>query len=79
MDLPESDVQSFILKLWFESSAEEGPPRVLWHGQITHVGSGERRYFKELDEVAAFIEPYLRAAGVEPKRAHTRLRRWFRL
>jgi hypothetical protein len=79
MDLPESDVQSFIVKLWFEPSETKDAPRVRWHGQITHVPSGERRYLKELGEIIAFIEPYLRAAGVEPTRAHPRLRRWLRL
>jgi hypothetical protein len=77
MDLPESDVHSFIVKLRFESHDDE-PKRVVWHGHITHVPGGERRYLKELEEIVAFIEPYMRAAGVEPKR-RTRLSRWLNL
>lgn len=76
MDLPESDVHSFIVKLWFERSADEAA-RAAWHGHITHVPGGERRYIKELDDIAAFIEPYLRAAGARPS-PRGRLRRWLR-
>jgi hypothetical protein len=77
MGLPESDVHSFIVKLWFEQSAED-PKHTDWHGHITHVPGGERRYLQELDDIGAFIEPYLRAAGVAPK-PRARFKRWLRL
>ena len=77
MDLTESEVHSFIVKLWFEQSAEE-PSRARWHGHVTHVPGGERRYLKELDDIVAFIEPYVRAADARGG-GRTRLRRWLRL
>ncbi len=74
MDLSESQVHSFIVKLWLESVAEEAG-RAVWQGHITHVPGGERRYFRELGEIRGFIEPYLAAEGVE---RDGRVRRWLR-
>jgi ribosomal protein S19E (S16A) len=64
MDLTESDVQSFIVKLWFEGTAEVDRRR-LSHGYVTHVSSGERRYVQGLDDVTEFIVEHLEKAGVE--------------
>jgi hypothetical protein len=72
MDLTESQVHSFIVKLWLEAVADEAE-RAAWHGQITHVPDGERRYFTDLDEIRSFIEPYL---GESAKRR--RVKRWLR-
>lgn len=55
MDLPESKVHSFIVKLWLEGESN----LLSWHGHITHVPSGARRYFKELSEITDFISEYL--------------------
>ena len=76
MDLPESVVHSFIVKLWFDGT-EGGPRRLSWHGQITHVPGGERRSFKDLDEMNEFIEPYLEELGADVGRGR-RVRRWLR-
>ena len=62
-DLPESNTHSFIVKIWLEETLEEDG-RATWRGHITHVPSGERRYFKQLDDLLAFIVPYLRKMGV---------------
>ena len=62
--MSESDVHSFIIKLWLEKAAGGESPAV-WRGHITHVPSGERRYLKDLGGVTAFITPYLEAMGVE--------------
>jgi hypothetical protein len=66
MHLPESQVDSFIVKLWTESDDGGGGDarRVKWHGHITHVSDGARRYLKDLDEIKIFIEPYLAEMGV---------------
>lgn len=75
MDLSESQVHSFIVKLWLESVAEEAD-RAVWHGHITHVPGGERRHFRDLDEIRDFIEPYVgdgrAGAGVG------KVKRWFK-
>ena len=81
MDLPESQVDSFIVKLWTETAAANGGgvKRVKWHGQITHVSGGARRYFTDLDEIKIFIEPYLAEMGVEVgRRRRRRLKHWLR-
>ena len=57
------DMQSFIIKLWIEKASERAGAAV-WRGYITHVPSGERRYLENLDEITAFITPYLKAMGV---------------
>jgi hypothetical protein len=61
--LMESKTHSFIVKVWLEETADE-PRRVTWRGHITHVPGGERRYLKDLDEIAFFTVPYLREMGV---------------
>jgi hypothetical protein len=35
----------------------------IWHGQITHVPSGERRYLKDLHDIVTFIKPYIGEAA----------------
>jgi len=77
MDTSESKVHSFIVKLWLDEADEEsGKP--VWHGYITHVPDGERRYLKKLSEVVDFIKRYL--DGTVTKRSLlARLRLRFRL
>jgi len=79
MDLPESHVDSFIVKLWTEAATGVGggAERVKWHGHITHVSGGARHYLKDLDEIKTFIEPYLAEMGVEVG-GRWRLRHWLR-
>jgi len=53
---------SFIVTVWLE----EAPSRTnaaLWRGRITHVPSGDNRYFQELNGINKFIQPYLPPAG----------------
>jgi hypothetical protein len=76
MDIPESKVHSFVVKLWLEESGDE-PARIDWHGYITHVPGGERRYLKRLSDVSDFIARYLEEMGVEP-RAQMGVRRCLR-
>ena len=64
MGQPESNAQSFIIKIWLEEPVEEAG-RATWRGHITHVPSGERRYLKDLNDITAFIVPYLQQLGVK--------------
>jgi len=66
MDTPESQVHSFIVKIWLEEACDE-TKRAGWHGHITHVPSGKRCYLRDLGDISSFIKPYLE--GIE---AHTR-------
>jgi len=63
VELSEINTHSFIVKLWLEETNEE-TGRITWRGHITHVASGDRRYLKNLDEIAEFIAPYLESMGV---------------
>ena len=64
MDLPECYTHSFIVKIWLEVTTEEAE-RATWRGHITHVPSGERRYVQDLDDITAFVAPYLEAMGAK--------------
>ncbi|GAC1398580.1 MAG: hypothetical protein NVSMB56_13540 [Pyrinomonadaceae bacterium] len=80
MDISDSNVVSFIIKLWLEDS-DEDERRIIWRGQITHVPSGARRYVAELQEITGFIMPYLEGMGVEAEQhieVKERLKRWRR-
>jgi hypothetical protein len=75
MDFAESQLHSFIVKLWLEDS-EEGS-RSSWAGQIKHVPGGEYRYIRNLEEITAFIKPYLESMGAEIGSC-ARMRRWIK-
>jgi hypothetical protein len=76
MEQSGSNTHSFIIKIWLEETlAEDG--RTIWRGHITHVPGSERRYFKDLDEVAIFIFPYLQQMGVKPNWT-LRIKHWLR-
>lgn len=76
MDLIEFNTHSFIVKIWLEETAEE-TGQATWRGHITHVPSGERRYVQDLDEITAFIAPYLEQMGVRVN-LRERVRRWMK-
>jgi hypothetical protein len=75
MDEVEPVTHSFVVKIWLEETAADDG-QAIWRGQITHVGSGVRRYVKDLEEIIAFIVPYLRSMGVRISRPR-RFRWWF--
>jgi hypothetical protein len=58
-NLPEVNLQSFIVKIWLEGK-EESENASPWRGSITHVGSGERRYIRSLDEITGYFRSYLK-------------------
>jgi hypothetical protein len=76
MEQSESHTQSFIIKIWLEETvAEDG--RAIWRGHITHVPSGERRYLKQLNDVVAFIVPYLTKMGTRTS-VGWRIKQWLK-
>ena len=60
LDLLEANTHSFVLRMWCEEQVTPNGKH-LWRGHITHVLSGQRRYFQQLGEVANFINSYLPA------------------
>jgi hypothetical protein len=81
MALFEDNTQVFIVRVWLERREMEGA-KVEWRGVIEHVPSGERRYLRDLEDILAFIVPYLGGVGVKFDlcwRMRQWLRRWKRL
>jgi hypothetical protein len=79
-DLSETNIHSFIIKIWFEELSEE-IDQFDWRGHITHVPSGRRQYLKELNGILSFITPYLERAGVKlssPRRVGQSISWWKR-
>ncbi|MFO7632905.1 MAG: hypothetical protein R6W76_10210 [Caldilinea sp.] len=58
------DFHSFIVRIWLEESAAENMPPT-WRGSITHVISGRRIYFGDLESLPNLIRPYLKAMLAE--------------
>ena len=75
MDLFEFSTQSFLIKIWVEETAAEAG-ETLWRGHITHVHSGERQYFQDLEDMMNFMQPYMVEMGITT--GHKRpFQRWF--
>jgi hypothetical protein len=70
----ELNVHSFIVKIWIEEDADtDGHSK--WHGHITRVPGGEKRYLRRLSEIDDFIRPYLKEAGIRFGLSD-RIRKW---
>ena len=82
MNFPELRVLSFIVKIW-EEDIEDETGRTLWRGSITHVPSGDRHlikdlhYIKDLDDIRAFIVPYMEKMGFKFRKLWS-VCRWLR-
>ena len=81
-DLPSTDntdaysedtTHSFVIRIWLDSPADDSHPA--WRGHITHVQSGKRGYFADLNQIVAFIFPYL-GEDSSPSPSRWRLRDW---
>ena len=49
-----NETHSFIVRVWTEPREIQGEPVIL-RGMIEHVKGGEKMYFKDFDEMIAFI------------------------
>lgn len=49
--------QLFIVRLWWERQDEKSTGE--WRGWVEHVPTRERRYFREIENVAEFIQGLL--------------------
>jgi hypothetical protein len=66
MDPSESNIHSFIIKIWLEETAKEAG-RAWWRGHIAQALSGKRRYLYDLDDIAVFIAPLSQRNGGKVK------------
>lgn len=64
LDIFEARIQSFIVKIWLEETAQADRP-ARWRGSLTHIPSGKRRYFQNLDEIQATLVPYMEGMGLD--------------
>lgn len=72
----QSRLFSFIVKIWTDETSGEQSP-IGWHGHITHVPSGARRYVRRLDEISGFIWPYIGEIG-KPANFGDRVKDWIK-
>jgi hypothetical protein len=54
MDLSESSIHSFVIRIWLEEMPDEAG-QAKWRGRIVHVTSGRDRYFENFDEITPFV------------------------
>jgi hypothetical protein len=54
---------SFVVKITVDDCVGE-PDEIAWHGMVTHVPSGEKRYVKNLAEMEHYIAAHLERLGV---------------
>lgn len=76
MEQSELNTHSFVVKVWMEETAEESG-QTTWRGHITHVQSGQREYFENLDSITDFIAPYLTSMGARLG-AYRHVKQWMR-
>lgn len=58
------NLHSFIVRIWLEESASEAP-QPSWRGSITHVFSGRRQFFADLEMLPKLLRPYVEAMVAE--------------
>jgi hypothetical protein len=63
MEPGHSDSHLFTLRLWIEPQTAGG---MTWHGKVTHVLSGETRYFREWQALFDFLVSACEIASTEP-------------
>ena len=68
---------AFILRIWSEEVAE-AENEAAWTGTITHVPDGAYRYVREVDDIVAFLGPYLAEVSPAEPSWRRRLLRWLR-
>lgn len=73
-DSRHTSIHSLIVKIWRKDDAST-TPQSTWHGQVTHVPSGDRVYAQDPNELLTIVAAHLRKLGVRLA-ACWRLRLW---
>ena len=55
-DWQEPHESTFIVRIWAEVGDQRDPE---WRGHITHLPSARRKNIQNLEEIPAFIKPYV--------------------
>ena len=55
--------ESFIIRIWLEPREFKGAPP-LWRGELEHVTSHTRYFFRDLNKLVELIRPYLASLGI---------------
>lgn len=74
IDASDAPLQSFIVRIWVETSAQPGFC-AQWRGSVQHVNSGDKRYVDDMEEIVAFFESHLAQHDIQRKPAE---RAWWR-
>lgn len=75
IDPLESNLHSFIVKIWLEQRADE-MGQACWRGHVTHIPGGERRALASIEDLTAFIWSYLDSPADRPEARWTPRRWW---
>jgi len=62
---------TFILRVWLEPREIDGAADE-WRGLVRHVGSGRQRYLNNLNQIIAFIIPYLKKMGIKVSKSEAK-------
>ncbi len=54
--LPGSNNQVFVIRIRAEPREIQGAPPI-WRGEIEHLNTGRKAFFKDLEEIILFIRP----------------------
>lgn len=57
-------LHSFIVRIWLEECTSENACPI-WRGSLTHVISGRRIHFHDIESLPGLIRPYLETNSVE--------------
>jgi hypothetical protein len=58
----EAEAHSFVMRIWRENRDDPADPSE-WRGWIEHVQSGQRHYFRKLNEIPAIVAGYVGAGS----------------
>ncbi|MDQ3247579.1 MAG: hypothetical protein M3Q45_00080, partial [Chloroflexota bacterium] len=58
MEIEETTIHSFVIRLWLEEAATATDP-TRWRGHITHIPSNQRQHIDTLDAIQPMIAAYL--------------------
>ena len=64
MALLEDRSAAFIVRVWGERGDTDDAVRE-WRGSVEHVQSGERAFFRHLEQAVAFMHPHLEHIGID--------------